>query len=72
MCCIKRFAPISIAVHMPTTEAGRAELAKRVASAHADAATYYIQHLTCPASQKIDLLNAVIKTASHEKGMQTD
>lgn len=61
---MKKSAPINIIVHAPTSEAGKAELAQRVASVHADMVHHYIQHLDCPSQQKNDLLDAVIRTAS--------
>lgn len=59
----KKFAPINVIVHYPTTDEGKQELAKRVSSVHADMVNQYIQKLSCPSSQKIQLMNAVIESA---------
>lgn len=59
----KKFAPINVIVHYPTTDEGKQELAKRVSSVHADMVNQYIQRLSCPSSQKIQLMNAVIESA---------
>lgn len=48
-------------------------MAERVADVHADMVTRHIQKLNCPSEQKIELLDAVIATASKEKaGKQTN
>lgn len=73
MCGIRKSAPINIVVHYPKTEEGKQELAERVADVHADMVTRHIQKLNCPSEQKIELLDAVIATASKEKaGKQTN
>lgn len=66
----RRSAPIQVVMHYPSTEAGRQELARRVASVHADAVNRKIQKLTCPMQQKQRLLTAVIQTAALEAGSQ--
>lgn len=63
----KKFAPINVIVHYPTTDEGKQELAKRVSSVHADMVNQYIQKLSCPSSQKIQLMNAVIESAYAEE-----
>lgn len=67
MCGIRKSAQINIVVHYPKTEKGKQELAERVADVHADMVTRQIQKLNCPSEQKIELLDAVIATASKEK-----
>ena len=57
-------APINVIVYYPKTEAGKRELAKRVAGVHADFVHQYIRKLDCPSEQKVQLLNAVIADAS--------
>lgn len=60
---MKRYAPINLIVHYPNTEAGKQELSKRIAQVHAESVGTYINHLNCPASQKLQLLNAIIAAA---------
>lgn len=59
-------------VHYPKTEEGKRELAERVAGVHADMVNQHIKKLNCPSEQKVQLLDAVIKSTSIEKaGEQT-
>ena len=59
-------------VHYPKTEEGKRELAERVASVHASLVNQHIKKLNCPSDQKVQLLDAVIKSTSIEKaGEQT-
>lgn len=59
-------------VHYPKTEEGKRELAERVAGVHADMVNQHIKKLNCPSDQKVQLLDAVIKSVSIEKaGEQT-
>ena len=58
---------INVIVHYPETEEGKRELARRVASVHADMVSQYIQKLDCPSEQKEKLLDAVIETAKQSK-----
>lgn len=53
-------------MHCPQTEAGKQELARRVASVHADAVNRKLRRLTCPTQQQQLLLAAVIHTAGEE------
>lgn len=62
----RQSAPIQVVVHHPQTEVGRQELARRVASVHADAVNRRLQRLTCPTQQKQQLLAAIIQTAREE------
>lgn len=59
---MRKSAPINIIVHYPQTEEGKQELARRVASVHADYVLQKIQKLNCPTQQKQELLDAVIQT----------
>lgn len=54
-------------IHYPKTTEGQRELAERVASVHADMVNQHIKKLNCPSDQKVQLLDAVIKSASTEK-----
>ena len=68
----RKSAPIHVIVHYPKTEEGKRELAERVAGVHADIVNQHIIKLNCPSDQKVQLLDAVIKSASIEKaGEQT-
>ena len=68
----RKSAPINVIVHYPKTVEGQRELAERVAGVHADMVNQHIQKLNCPSDQKVQLLDAVIKSASIEKaGEQT-
>ncbi len=60
---MRKHVPVNILVHHPSTDTGREELARRVAQIHADAVTARIQHLNCPAEQKMQLLDAIIADA---------
>lgn len=70
MTAIRKSAPINIVVHYPKTEAGMAELARRVAEVHADAVNYKLKQLNCPTKQKLDLLDAVIHTVKQRSREQ--
>lgn len=68
----RKSAPINVIVHYPKTEEGKRELAERVASVHADMVNQHIKKMNCPSDQKVQLLDAVIKSTSIEKaGEQT-
>ena len=59
---MRKHGQVNIVVHSPTSAAGRTELARRVSDVHASAVTQRIKSLNCPTSQKLELLDAVIKT----------
>lgn len=63
---MRRSAPFKLIVHMPQTAEGKAELAKRVASVHADAVTQRVKLLPCPTAQKLALLDSILKTAKEK------
>lgn len=68
----RKSASINVIVHYPKTEEGKRELAERVASVHADMVNQHIKKMNCPSEQKVQLLDAVIKSTSIEKaGEQT-
>lgn len=54
--------PIALTVHYPETAAGKAELARRIGEIHADMVNYKLQHMNIPATQKLQLLDAVVET----------
>lgn len=64
MVIAQKSAPINVIVYHPKTEAGKRELAQRVADVHATFVLQYIKKLDCPSEQKVQLLDAVIKDAS--------
>ena len=69
MCGIARkSAPIHVIVYYPKTEAGQRELANRVAGIHADIVNHRLQDLNCSSEQKIQLLDAIIKTVKEKAG----
>ncbi len=63
----RKSAPINVIVHYPKTEEGKRELAERVAGVHADMVNQHIKKLNCPSEQKVQLLDAVIESASRMK-----
>jgi len=68
----RKSAPINVIVHYPKTIEGQRELAERVAGVHADMVNQHIKKLNCPSDQKVQLLDAVIKSVSSKKaGEQT-
>lgn len=62
MTVIRHMAPVNLIVYHPNTEAGKDELARRVADVHAAAVNQRLKSLNCPTSQKLALLDAVIET----------
>jgi len=64
-------APVNLIVYYPKTKEGKEELARRVSDVHAVAVTQRIKALNCPTSQKLELLDAVIKTAKTKSREQT-
>jgi len=59
---MRRSAPIDVIMYHPQTEEGKVALSKRIAEAHVAAVTQRLKSLHCPTSQKLELLDAVIKT----------
>lgn len=49
-------------VHYPKTDAGKEELARRVATVHAESVIAKVNRLNCPTKQKLELVDAVIDT----------
>ena len=60
---MKRHGPVNVIFYFPKDEAGKEELAGRVAEVHADIVIRRINALNCSAAQKLALLDAVIETA---------
>ena len=63
----RKSTPINVIVHYPKNIEGQRELAERVAGVHASLVNHHIKKLNCPSDQKVQLLDAVIKSASIEK-----
>ena len=63
-------APINVVFHFPTSEAGKEELAVRVADVHAACVNQRLKSLTCPNYQKLELLDAVILTVKERAHTQ--
>ena len=58
----KTSAPIHVIIHSPKTIEGQNELKERVANVHSSIVNQYIKKLNCSSEQKVQLLDAVIKT----------
>lgn len=67
---MRKSAPISLKEYLPGTEAGKEELARRMADLHAAVLEQRLKELTCSASQKLDLLNAVMEDMKKEKSSE--
>ena len=65
---MRKSAEIIIEWHMPSTDAGKAELARKVGEFHGTSVQYCVQHLDCPEQQKQALIEALI---ADEKGLRT-
>ncbi len=63
----RKSTPINTIVYYPKSIEGQRELAERVASAHASLVDQYLKKQNCPSFQKVQLLDAVIKSVSIEK-----
>ena len=57
-------------VHYPKTDAGKEELARRVATIHAESVIAKINRLNCPSKQKLELVEAVIDTVKRRQKEQ--
>lgn len=68
---VRKSAPIHIIVHSPTRPDDKIELSKRIAEVHAQAVIRQIKDLNCPTSQKLTLLDAVIRTAKENSRERT-
>lgn len=51
---------VEVIICYPSTQKGKQELAKRVATAHTQLALKYVTGLNCPVEQKIALIDAVL------------
>ncbi len=58
---------IKVIVHYPGTPENQAELEGRIAKFHAEYVAQYIEKLSCPTEQKLELVDAIIKTILDNK-----
>lgn len=54
---------MEIFMHLPRSASGKEELQKQLAKFHADHAIKKICNLPCPTEQKLELVNAIIRSA---------
>lgn len=57
----------NIIIYTPKTAAGTSELERRVAKLHADSVLKHVNNLKCPAEQKRQIIETVIKLTEKEK-----
>jgi len=62
----RKNASLNLIIYHPKSEVGERELANRVADVHALFVNQSIKKLNCPAQQKIQLLDAVIKVSTYK------
>lgn len=53
--------PIDLVIYTPQTPEGKLELSRRIAEIHADVTIRRIKELNCSASQKVQLVNALVQ-----------
>ena len=58
---------MEVFLHPPRTRQGRSELRKTLARFHAEHAQKMIEKLTCPAGQKLELVDAAVKHLKKQK-----
>lgn len=63
----KKSSPINIIIYYPHSKVGQRELAARVADVHALTVNQTIKKHNCPSYQKVQLLDAVIKSAEKKR-----
>lgn len=64
---MRRCGSVNVIVYTPNVESGQKELSRRIASIHADAVIARLQKLTCPTTQKLQLLDTIIKQCKHQQ-----
>ena len=57
---MRNSAPIKVKMYLPQSEAGRQELARRVAGVHADAVVAKVKGLPCSTEQKQALIDCIL------------
>ena len=58
---MRKPTPVNLIVYRPRTEQEQTELARRIAGIHAEIVLRQVQELSCPAEQKMELLEAVVE-----------
>ena len=61
---MRKPTPVNLIVYRPSTEQEQTELARRIAGIHAETVLRQVQELSCPAAQKMELLEAIVQTAA--------
>ena len=64
---MRRCGSVNVIIYSPKAEIDQKELARRIASIHADAVIARLQKLTCPTTQKLQLLDSVITRCKHQQ-----
>lgn len=64
---MRRCGSVNVIIYAPNTENGQKELSRRIASIHADAVIARLQKLTCPTTQKLQLLDTIIARCKHQQ-----
>ena len=64
---MRRCGSVNVIVYTPNAESGQKELSRRIASIHADAGIARLQKLTCPTTQKLQLLDTIIARCKHQQ-----
>lgn len=60
----RKYVPIKIVVHGPTTAEAQKELERKVAEVHGDMAAQQITKLHCTVEQKSNLLRAILDASA--------
>ncbi len=67
----RKSSPIQIIVHRPSTPEGKEALARQIADVHVSAVNQKLKSMNCPEQQKLELLDAVIRTVKEQSREQT-
>ncbi len=57
----------NIIIHTPKTAEGKTELEHRVAQLHAESVLKHVNKLNCPAEQKRQIIETIIRLIENEK-----
>jgi len=66
----RKSSTLKIIIYSPKSEVGQRELAARVADVHALTVNQTIKKHNCPSYQKMQLLDAVIKSSAKKESKQ--
>ncbi len=61
---------MEITIHYPNTSEGQAELSARYTRLHTEYVAQYIEKMRCPTEQKLQLIDAIVKTILDEKSKE--